>query len=65
MNLTQPKGKFTCCIADLPNSKFSTVHKGKKLYFCDKSCLKEFKKNPERFLSSTHFRLEFEELEDA
>ncbi|GAH95635.1 unnamed protein product, partial [marine sediment metagenome] len=35
------------------------------LYFCDTPCLKEFSKDPERFLSSTHFRLEFEDLEDA
>ena len=65
MNLTQSEGKFTCCAADRPNSEVSTIHRGKKLYFCDKSCLKEFKKNPERFLSSTHFRLEFDELEDV
>lgn len=65
MNLTQSEGKFTCCAANLPNKEVSTTYKGKKLYFCDKPCLKEFKKDPERFLNSTHFRLEFENLEDA
>ncbi|MHA1346921.1 MAG: hypothetical protein ACTSVO_09140 [Candidatus Heimdallarchaeaceae archaeon] len=65
MNLTQSEGNFTCCAADRPNSEVSTTYKDKKLYFCDKPCLKEFKKDPERFLSSTHFRLEFENLEDV
>ncbi|MCG3224911.1 MAG: YHS domain-containing protein [Candidatus Heimdallarchaeota archaeon] len=65
MNLTTDRGKHTCCVADLPNKEVSATYKGKKLYFCDKPCLKEFKKDPERFLSSTHFRLEFKNLEDA
>ena len=63
--MTQSEGKFTCCGAVLPNSEIYTTYKGKKLYFCEKPCLKEFKKDPERFLSSTHFRMKFEDLEKA
>jgi YHS domain-containing protein len=55
----------TCCGGDLPERIVTTNHNGKKLYFCDTACLNLFNKNPERFLSSTHFRLDFEELEDA
>ncbi|MBY9000630.1 MAG: YHS domain-containing protein [Candidatus Heimdallarchaeota archaeon] len=65
MNLASTRGKHTCCGADNPYNEVSTIYKDKKLYFCDKSCLKEFKKDPERFLASTHFRLEFEDLENA
>ena len=65
MNLKQSKSKLTCCGADCPNKEVSTIFKGKKFYFCDTSCLKEFKKNPERFLNSTHFRMKFEDLENA
>lgn len=65
MNMTQSEGKFTCCAADRPNKEVSTIYKGKKLYFCDVPCLKEFNKNPESFLVSTHFRLEFGDLENA
>ncbi len=65
MNLTQPKGNFTCCGADRPNKEVSTIFKGKKLYFCETPCLEEFNRDPERFLASTHFRLEFEDLENA
>ncbi|MHA1514026.1 MAG: hypothetical protein ACTSPF_00670 [Candidatus Heimdallarchaeaceae archaeon] len=65
MNLTQPKDKFTCCAANRPDKEVSTTYKGKKLYFCETPCLVEFQKEPERFLASTHFRLEFKDLENA
>ncbi|OLS32336.1 MAG: hypothetical protein HeimAB125_09860 [Candidatus Heimdallarchaeota archaeon AB_125] len=55
----------TCCGGDIPAQQVSTVHNGKKLYFCDTACLNLFQKNPDRFLSSTHFRLKFEDLDDA
>ncbi len=55
----------TCCGGDLPTKEVSTVYKNKKLYFCDSPCLVLFQKDPERFLNSTHFRLNFEKLEDA
>jgi len=60
----QTKSLKTCCGGDLPAKEVTTIHKGKKLYFCDTPCLDLFIKNPERFLASTHFRLNFEELED-
>jgi len=60
----QTKLLKTCCGGDLPAKEVTTSYKGKKLYFCDTPCLDLFIKNPERFLASTHFRLNFEELED-
>ncbi len=62
---SQKKSLKTCCGGDIPDKQVTTIHKGKKLYFCDTACLNLFDKNPERFLSSTHFRLDFENLEDA
>ncbi len=55
----------TCYNGEIPSKKASTIYKDKKLYFCDTPCLDLFNKDPERFLNSTHFRLEFEKLEDA
>ena len=62
---SQEKSLKTCCGGDLPAKKVTTDHNGKKLYFCDTACLNLFEKNPERFLSSTHFRLNFDDLEDV
>ena len=55
----------TCCGGELPTKTVSTVYKNKKLYFCDTPCLNLFNKDPEKFLNSTHFRLVFDNLEDA
>ncbi len=60
----QTKLLKTCCGGDLPTKEVKTTYNGKRLYFCDTACLNLFIKNPERFLASTHFRLNFEELED-
>ncbi|MFW9852273.1 MAG: YHS domain-containing protein [Candidatus Thorarchaeota archaeon] len=42
-----------------------TEYKGKKLYFCQRNCLNEFKHDPETFLASSHFKLNFDELDDV
>jgi len=55
----------TCCGAHLPSNIVKTTFKGKSLYFCQKDCLIEFKQDPEAFLASSHFKLNFEELDDA
>ncbi|NPD88713.1 MAG: YHS domain-containing protein [Asgard group archaeon] len=55
----------TCCGAHLPKNIVKTAYKGKTLYFCQRDCLIEFVHNPEVFLASNHFKLDFEELDDA
>jgi len=55
----------TCCGSDLPVREVSTIYKNKKFYFCDTPCLELFEKDPEKFMSTTHFRLNFDNLEDA
>lgn len=55
----------TCCGSHLPKHIIKTEYKGKKLYFCQRNCLNEFKHNPESFLASSHFKLNFDELDDA
>ena len=64
MNMNS-KNLKTCCGSDLPTNEVSTLYNNKKLYFCDTPCLDLFNKNPEKFLATTHFRLNFEDLEDA
>ena len=43
----------------------STAYKGKIIYFCADSCKQEFLDDPESFLKSDHFLLDFEVLTDA
>ena len=62
MKSKEPK---TCCDSELPTKEVSTVYKNKKFYFCDTPCVELFEKDPEKFLKTTHFRLDFNNLEDA
>ena len=55
----------TCCGSHLPKNIIKTEYKGKKLYFCQRDCLNEFMRDPEAFLASSHFKLNFEDLADA
>jgi YHS domain-containing protein len=55
----------TCCGAHLPTNIVKTDYKGKTLYFCQRDCLIEFMRDPEAFLASSHFKLNFDELDDA
>ncbi len=54
----------TACNSDVSDEKIFTTYKGKKIYFCEQECLDEFLDDPEEFLRSDHFLLEFEILED-
>ena len=55
----------TCCGAHLPTNIVKTTYKDKTLYFCQRDCLIEFMQDSEIFLASSHFKLNFEELDDA
>lgn len=43
--------------------EISTKYKGKVIYFCEQECLEEFLENPEKFLQSDHFLIDFDLLE--
>ena len=38
------------------------IYKGKELVFCQDECLVEFKEDPEKFIKSDHFKVNFEDL---
>lgn len=45
-------GNALCPISeDEVNPEVSAVFEGKKYYFCCKSCLKKFEKNPQKYLA--------------
>ncbi len=53
------------CNTDHHNGQhISTVYKNKRIYFCVESCKEEFLDDPELFLASDHFMLQFKLLED-
>jgi len=45
--------------------KVSVEYKNKIIYFCTEDCLDEFNDDPEQFLDSSHFELDFDMLDDA
>lgn len=54
------------CDKDHHEGKFiSTPYKGKRIYFCAQDCKEEFLEDPENFLQSDHFILNFDLLEDV
>ena len=55
----------TCCGSHLPRNIIKTTYKSKTVYFCQRACLVEFKRDPEAFLKSNHFKLNFDDLDDA
>ena len=53
------------CDKDHHDGKFiSAPYKGKRIYFCAQNCKDEFIEDPEKFLHSDHFVLNFDLLED-
>ena len=65
MKQSKSEEQKTCCGADLPQKEVSTLYNKKKFHFCETACLELFMKDPEKFMATTHFRLNFEDLEDA
>ena len=43
----------------------SAEYKQKRIYFCAETCKTEFLEDPEVFIDSSHFELEFDMLEDV
>lgn len=41
------------------------IYKDKKLVFCNHDCVIEFKQDPQKFLKSDHFKVKFDDLDDA
>ncbi len=49
--------KDPVCGMDVDEKKaISYEYEGKKFYFCNDSCLQNFKKNPRKYISSTERR---------
>jgi YHS domain-containing protein len=41
------------------------IYRGKEFIFCQEECVVEFREDPEKFLKSDHFKLNFEDLPNA
>ncbi|MDH5404052.1 MAG: hypothetical protein OEY49_16260 [Candidatus Heimdallarchaeota archaeon] len=54
----------SCCSIRSIDQQPSIVYKGKIIYFCENECVEEFNEDPEGFLHSDHFKLNFEDLKD-
>ena len=49
----QPAGKMFCPVSgDEAKTKFSYEHNGKTYYFCCPDCIKDFKKDPEKWIAA-------------
>jgi YHS domain-containing protein len=65
MNMSKSKNARTCCGATHQGNTNSKVYRNKRFYFCKKTCLEEFLIDPEAFIASDHFLIDFNDLEDA
>jgi YHS domain-containing protein len=58
MYLSIMEVKRTACGGEKIDEKLSVDFGGSKIYFCEKSCIDEFMKDPEKFIASDHMRIE-------
>jgi len=65
MKVSKSESAKTCCGASHQGNTNMKVYRNKKFYFCKKTCLEEFLVDPEAFITSDHFLINFDELEDA
>jgi len=47
----------TACGSKEIDENLTVDYKGTKIYFCEKSCVDEFKKDPEKFIESDHMKI--------
>ncbi|MHA2502364.1 MAG: hypothetical protein ACXAE3_05830 [Candidatus Kariarchaeaceae archaeon] len=52
----------TSCV-NLKEPRFHAVYNDRLVYFCSRSCVKEYNEDPEAFINSDHFKIEFDILD--
>lgn len=52
----------TACNSEITEKSVSTIFEGRTITFCEQECLEEFNFDPEVFLESDHFLIDFDIL---